>query len=1588
MLNLEDDNIVAKAEIKVKIREDRAPNFKYLRMLVDSGNSADNLISYDYFRKLSSNCEIVPEDMEQPVTANNQPLAILGRAKVPLEIHFFSPDPNESRHVTWRVRPLVVDGLVNDFLMCLKAQEQIDGSLRMKTRTFTLHFDGPEPPLVIPVGRRDIKCHMKNKVVIPPHCEKLVDLVVPDSLAHEEFLIEPNEDTAEQTGVLSVNVVDKIRPDGGTIMRIWNPQDHPVTIPRGTEWALANPYSDVPREDCVAALAINVVKLQEKRKQQWADMVMKNRAMKQDCSNRNNINCSNRKNIKANAKTHLSRPMNCPECCAAQSSMSSQSSMKKLKEETPGHRETGTGAEQLLKEHWPTTRKEMFKRLWAEFDFDSPDVKLTRREKMAVVKVFAAVPKALALGPYDVGLVEGIELSIETGDHPPIADKCRPLPRKRLEALKAQVKRWLGQGVAEWGNGPWASATVVVKKTNGGLRFCADYRALNKITDRDARPVAHMGEKLARIKSDHKIKPKFFASIDLSDAYYCVPVKEEHRDKTAMISPLGLLRFNRMSFGLKNAPAMWNQVTQMIENKMMEKNPEIGNALLMYFDDAVLSAVTFEELCEKLQAFLEVIAEIGCKVQPRKCKIGQRIKFLGHIFDEDGIYPNTDFIDTMKNWGTPMDNKDLATMCGQLEWVEKFVHNTKVKTHAIWDLKSSVPAYRKNVKPVPIDWYANPKCQEQWDAIMDELCSAPVLAHPDWSEDRSPFILDVDTSSQGIGCILSQEQWVNDPETGDRLPEKQERVISFASKRLKGAEHNYSAYKLELFGLYSAIQHWHYFLIDGPFIVRSDHKALKWLTQTINTKLPSVLQRWQEVITGDYEFDFQWVPGTQMKGADALSRKKYVDGDDGNMAEGKLREDPLWLDCDVDPSEASEREDDDFWLPLMSTRRKRKAGEISIVGAITRSKRKKLNSGLGETAESETIHRNWEQMQNISANAEMEEDEEDQPEEDLFSTGEGPPLAQFETPDESWEDVMDGLAQFPDDEEDMEVKIRPKTAWWWHEFLRHEQDRDIGILYLKELIEQSKPWPKSNKEINSLVIKVFQDHSVSGEEENTFRKMLMEQRNGAKFQISREEEDDPGILTIRKKGSNKELFVIPFSKWQEHVQLVHHGQGTFHRGCDQTLTAMEEYFWFANMKPFVQTYINQCRQCQNGKRMPNRFGTNLGQTSSNPNPRLKKWAVDLVEMPAGKYGMKYLLTMLDVSTRFMEAWPLSKANAQRITKIIEEDVIPRYGENLTFMFDMGSQFVSKLMRKSLDHTGCKRYFSTPYHANSFPVERSHRTLVSLIRILLIDRNLPKESWPDVLHLALYTMRCCPDSDSKTSAYERTFGFPPPTQISSWTGTRPDEVKNNLSECYNEDLSDRSNEDVKMREVTDENPGMYPETRLSPNQEPELEVVNDGNVVIARDNTGSRQLTKIPGKTVDFYSAVNALAWSHEYAQSKKDEAAKRRHQRNARNFNDGHILYRPLLNELVDWHMPIDPASPESRKLANYWNGMYSVTALRPFNQTVQIQKVEMNNDGRLQALPEMSREVYVGDLRPTLMLSFQNRPHGDDWNPSWTKKQ
>ena len=1523
--NVNEDRGRIRATIRTKVREKESSSFKYLNILVDSGNSVDTLMSTEYFKKLTGkdNNDIIPVRRRKPAkAANNEEMQFLGRPKTPIVVTFFSPDPEEKRVVNWIVRPLIVDDLCTDFLMSWPDMIKLKAGIRADTATFTLNIE-PQNPLHIPIGivkkHRTLDIKIKRNLTLAPLQEAVVTVIVPKAINDEELLLEPDAELMAKSKTVYAYSVDKVRYGKQVHMRFLNPNDHPITFKKKTVIGKALSFSDEPTPKCEAALLKEVKRVIQKK------------------------------------------------------------------------RETGTGAEQLLKTRKPKNKEEMFQRIWTELDFDNQDVTLTKLEKIGLVEVFMDVPDALALGPYDVGFVKGVECTIDTGTHQPISEKVRPMAKKKLKAFRDQVKRWFGQKIASWGSGPWSSALVVVAKQNGGFRFCADYRRLNKLTKKDVRPVANLNEKIATLKGENKETPTLWASIDLSDAYHCVPIREEDQDKAAIITPLGLIKMNRMAFGLCNAPAIYHQVTQILEEQLMERDPEACKSTLMYFDDALIGGYGFEDLKNKIHSFLKVVAKVGCKVQPRKCKIGKKLKWLGHLLDENGISPDNGLVQTMLDWDIPTTNYDLEVRCGLINYFRKFIRNFAAKTDAIFDLKKTAEKWKKGNKKAPIDWQANPLCQQQWENVIKELTSPPVLAHPDWSEDRQPFILTVDSSSRGVGAILSQKQWVKQEDGETKLIE---RPLQYASKKLNDAQRHYSAYKLELFGLIAACAHWRYFLIDDKFTVRSDHKALKWLRETVNRKLPVPLARWQEILNADYDFDFEWVPGSQMKGADALSRKKYCNGDEGIMADIIEREDPLWMNCEVDPETAAVDESDEFWIPIMAQRQPRE--NIGIIGAVTRSRKKqqKPNQTMDVGPMNNYIKKYFKNTTTTTPEREEDENNDDQPwpspnqysdednqsdEEDEdglnFEPGKGPPIAEFETPEETWDTLVKGLPPV-EEEEDSEIKIRPNIAYWWYEYVRHAQNMNDAISYLRDHIENKTKWPKTSKEAKNLINKIFseqerfaskdEDKTKIEENKNYLTKLLSEQQRGSEFIIYKDKDifQDPGIVMVKKKieHHHRRLLLIPPEITTTHVQMVHHGQGTFHRGIDQTTAACRKMFWFPHMEGTIQQYVKTCKQCIEGKKLPNQFNPELGRTSTLPNPRLKKFAIDIVEMPKAKYGFKYLLTMLDTSTRWMEAWPLRRALGKNIAKIIKEDIIPRYGENLTFVCDRGSSFISKRLMEVVEKHGCHRYFGTIYHPDSLAVERHHRTLVSLVRILLIDKNLPKEQWPDQIPLALYTMRCTPDTDTHTSAFERVYGHPPATQINSLTGIQTDE-----------NIIDES----PMKVRTEVNHGISP----YPNNEIVTpEIIDEGDFI----STNGRRLKKQPGKNQVYYSEVAYLAWQQETKQTAKDEASEKKHLINKKSFGKRTQPWIPVPGEMVDYKRKIDPNSTDSRKLAKLWDGPYIIKKVRPGNKTVEIVYVAMDDESDWVETKKTTKAVYIGLLRPTLNLAFLNRPRGENLKPEW----
>ena len=194
-------------------------------------------------------------------------------------------------------------------------------------------------------------------------------------------------------------------------------------------------------------------------------------------------------------------------------------------------------------------------------------------------------------------------------DHPPIKQKMRRISPKLLASAYAEVDRLLAEGIVKSSESPWSSCPVIVLKKDGSIRFCIDYRQLNKITKEDAYPLPHMDSLL-----DNLGNAKYLSKIDLRQAYHQIPLEESSKEGTAFAIPgKGLFQFTRLPYGLTNAPASFQRAMDNIFG------PEWQPQVFVYMDDIIIATDTFEKHLELLEKVLSKLKEVGLQVNSDKC---------------------------------------------------------------------------------------------------------------------------------------------------------------------------------------------------------------------------------------------------------------------------------------------------------------------------------------------------------------------------------------------------------------------------------------------------------------------------------------------------------------------------------------------------------------------------------------------------------------------------------------------------------------------------------------------------------------------------------------------------------------------------------------------------------------------------------------------------------------------------------------------------------------------------------------------------------------------------------------------------------
>jgi hypothetical protein len=483
-------------------------------------------------------------------------------------------------------------------------------------------------------------------------------------------------------------------------------------------------------------------------------------------------------------------------------------------------------------------RIEELRQQMAEADYD-----ITRTEfEQAVEEVIIPHHQAIALFELELGEVTGIKHVINTGEEPPFAQRARRMDYKTREEVEKTLAELLDMGIIGPSHSPWASPIVPVRKKDGTLRLCVDYRRLNKITVKDCYPLPRCDDLLDGAGSGGA---QYFTTLDLKMGYHQLPMEAASAQKTAFNTHKGLYEYRRLPFGLCSAPATFQRAMDSILHGMDR------DKVFVYLDDVLIATRTLAEGKDLLAKVLSKFADVNLKVKPAKCSFFKKqVEYLGFIVNGEGTKPAERKLDAVKNFPVPKTRKNIKQFLGLAGFFRKFVPNFSAVSKPLTIL------LRKDA-----DFVWGEKQERGFRSIIHYLITAPLVRHPDI---KKPFVMETDSSKEGLGAVLMQ------------LGEDQQtlHVIAYASRSVNDAESRYGITDLEMLGIIFGLQKWRY-LLRGTSHVRifTDHKALPPLLCR-NTPPSEKFYRYK-ILLLEYDCEVEYKPGRANSIADALSRSPY-----------------------------------------------------------------------------------------------------------------------------------------------------------------------------------------------------------------------------------------------------------------------------------------------------------------------------------------------------------------------------------------------------------------------------------------------------------------------------------------------------------------------------------------------------------------------------------------------------------------------------------------------------------------------------------------------------------------------------------------
>ena len=403
----------------------------------------------------------------------------------------------------------------------------------------------------------------------------------------------------------------------------------------------------------------------------------------------------------------------------------------------------------------------------------------------------------------------------------PFKERFRRIAPHKVEEVHQHIQEILDGGAIGPSQSPWCNAVVLVWKKDMTSRFCIDFRHLNAHTKKDSYPIPKCLETMESLVGAH-----YISTMDLKSSFWQVKVSEDSRQYMAFtVGNMGVYKILCMPYGLCIVPLTFQHLMQ---NCLGELNLSFA---MVYLDDVIMYSEMPEDHFTLLQAVFDHFAPHGLKLKPSKCHFFKEgITYLGHEISAKSMLPGQKGVKKIAGMGPPTTYTGVRKFIRAVGYFRHFIKSFARIAKPLNDLLSCGNSKLKNH---PISLTA--ASEEAFYMLKKKCAMAPVLAFADL---KRPFLLETDTSKNGLGTILQQVQ-----EDGKYHP------VKYASRTLRDSEANYHSSKLEFLALKWAVtQQFKEYLMYQPFTVRTDNNPLTYMLTTPN--LDAMGHCWVSALAG------------------------------------------------------------------------------------------------------------------------------------------------------------------------------------------------------------------------------------------------------------------------------------------------------------------------------------------------------------------------------------------------------------------------------------------------------------------------------------------------------------------------------------------------------------------------------------------------------------------------------------------------------------------------------------------------------------------------------------------------------------------